>query len=83
MLGRHVERQQRRFELDRFLLVFHGGEPLLFPKRRFVALQEKLHGIEERTGCEIERGVTTNAILIDEEWTGILNAHGAKIASNE
>ena len=47
---RRLEEHIRRFELDRFLLVFHGGEPLLFPKRRFVALQEKLHGIGERTG---------------------------------
>jgi uncharacterized protein len=77
---RRLEEHIRRFELDRFLLVFHGGEPLLFPKRRFVALQEKLHGIEERTGCEIERGVTTNAILIDEEWTGILNAYGVEVS---
>jgi uncharacterized protein len=77
---RRLEEHIRRFELDRFLLVFHGGEPLLFPKRRFVALQEKLNGIEERTGCEIERGVTTNAILIDEEWTGILNAYGVEVS---
>jgi uncharacterized protein len=77
---RRLEEHIRRFELDRFLLVFHGGEPLLFPKRRFVALQEKLHGIEERTGCEIARGVTTNAILIDEEWAGILNAYGVEVS---
>jgi uncharacterized protein len=57
--------------LQSFMLVFHGGEPLLFPKRRFVALQEKLNGIEERTGCLIERGVCTNAILIDQEWAEI------------
>ena len=57
--------------LQSFMLVFHGGEPLLFPKRRFVALQEKLNGIEERTGCLIERGVCTNAILIDKEWAEI------------
>jgi uncharacterized protein len=77
---RRLEEHIRRFELDRFLLVFHGGEPLLFPKRRFVALQEKLYGIEERTGCEIERGVTTNAILIGEEWTGIFNAYDVAVS---
>src|SRR5437773_918538 len=26
--------QHRKYELDQFLLVFHGGEPLLFPKYR-------------------------------------------------
>ena len=32
-------------ELDGFLVVFHGGEPLLFPKHRFIKLQEKLNAI--------------------------------------
>lgn len=68
-LEEHID----EFGLDRFRIVFHGGEPLLFPKRRFVDLQEKLIDIEERTGCRITRGVCTNAILIDEEWTDILN----------
>lgn len=61
--------------LDEFTVVFHGGEPLLFPKRRFVKLQKKLSAIEKRTGCVIERGVSTNAILIDDEWAEILKTH--------
>jgi uncharacterized protein len=68
------------FALKEFTVVFHGGEPLLFPKRRFVALQKKLDGIEHRTGCRIERGVTTNAILVDEEWTDILKAHDVAVS---
>src|SRR6478736_7259959 len=67
-LEQHIE----EFELDQFVLIFHGGEPLLFPKHRFVELQEKLLDIEDRTGCEISRGVCTNAILIDREWADIL-----------
>src|SRR6266404_9550865 len=59
-LEQHIE----EFELDHFVLIFHGGEPLLFPKHRFVEFQEKLLDIEDRTGCEISRGVCTNAILI-------------------
>src|SRR5271165_1931386 len=59
-----LEEHIREFNLPFFLLVFHGGEPLLFPKRRFDALLKKLRDIEQRTGCVITRGVTTNAILI-------------------
>jgi uncharacterized protein len=66
-----LEEHIKQFELDTFMTVFHGGEPLLFPKRRFVALQEKLNAIEKRTRCSIQRGVTTNAILIDQEWIKI------------
>jgi uncharacterized protein len=68
---KRLEQHITEFGLDHFMIVFHGGEPLLFPKHRFVALQEKLLDIEERTGCEITRGVCTNAILIDEEWVEI------------
>lgn len=68
-LEQHID----EFGLDRFRMVFHGGEPLLFPKRRFIALLEKLIDIEERTGCFISRGICTNGILIDPEWVDILN----------
>src|SRR5215469_4218669 len=60
-----LEEHIREFNLPFFLLVFHGGEPLLFPKRRFDTFCKKLRAVEERTGCSIIRGVTTNAILVD------------------
>jgi uncharacterized protein len=68
-LEQHID----EFGLDQFRIVFHGGEPLLFPKRRFVDLMEKLIDIEERTGCFISCGVCTNGILIDDEWVDLLN----------
>src|SRR3954470_9465172 len=39
-LCRRLEEHIDAFGLDQFVLVFHGGEPLLFPKRRFAALQD-------------------------------------------
>ena len=74
-----LEEHIREFELPYFLLVFHGGEPLLFPKRRFDVLLKKLRDIEQRTGCVITRGVTTNAILIDEEWIGLFKKHEVNV----
>ncbi len=70
-----LEQHISEFGLDQFMLVFHGGEPLLFPKRRFVELQEKLLEIEDRTGCQISRGVTTNGILVDQQWCDILKRY--------
>lgn len=70
-----LEEHIRSFELEYFMVVFHGGEPLLFPKRRFITLQDKLRAIEKRTSCVIQRGVTTNAILIDREWTEIFKTY--------
>jgi uncharacterized protein len=74
-----LEQHIRKYELDQFLLVFHGGEPLLFPKYRFRDLQNKLADVERRTGCKIERGLTTNAILIDEEWISLFKAHDVSV----
>lgn len=75
-LEQHIE----AFGLERFLLIFHGGEPLLFPKRRFAKLQDALNGIEARTGCAIGRGVCTNAILVDPEWADILKRYGVDVS---
>lgn len=77
---RRLEEHIDTFGLDRFTIVFHGGEPLLFPKRRFVDLQEKLAAIEQRTGCQIGRGVCTNAMLVDEEWAEIFRTHGVDVS---
>lgn len=75
-LEQHIE----EFGLEHFILVFHGGEPLLFPKHRFIELQEKLLAIEHRTGCRIERGVCTNAILVDREWAEIFKTYGVMVS---
>jgi uncharacterized protein len=75
-----LEQHIQKFGLEQFILVFHGGEPLLFPKHRFVKLQEKLLDIEERTGCHIERGVCTNAILIDREWAEIFKSYDVMVS---
>lgn len=70
-----LEEHIREFELDQFLVVFHGGEPLLFPKHRFDAFLKKIRAIEDRTGCAIQRGVTSNGILIDEAWVRLFKEH--------
>ncbi len=75
-----LEEHIREFNLPFFLLVFHGGEPLLFPKRRFDSLLTKLRGVERRTGCNIKRGVTTNAILIDDEWIALFKKHDIEVS---
>jgi uncharacterized protein len=77
---RRLEDHIREFDLKGFSVVFHGGEPLLFPKHRFAALQQKLMAIEERTGCEIARGVSTNAMLIDEEWVALFKEYDVRVS---
>lgn len=66
--------------LEEFLIIYHGGEPLLFPKHRFITLQKKLDAIEERTGCALPRGVSTNAMLIDDQWAKILKEYNITVS---
>ena len=75
-----LEDHIREFSLPFFLLVFHGGEPLLFPKRRFDAFCKKLRGVEQRIGCAIMRGITTNAILVDDEWIALFKEHNISVS---
>lgn len=58
--------------LDHFTLLFHGGEPLLFGKSRFAVLAQSLRDVEKHTGVPLRLGMTTNAILMDQEWADLL-----------
>jgi uncharacterized protein len=75
-----LEDHLAEYGLDRFSVIFHGGEPLLFGKKRFVALGLKLRELEERSGAELVLQVTTNGVLIDAEWAEILSALRVSVA---
>jgi uncharacterized protein len=66
-LGVHI----RRHGLSSFRCIFHGGEPMLFGYRRFRRLLIELHALGRATGCEIEFSITTNAVLVTEEWASL------------
>jgi uncharacterized protein len=52
-------------------VILHGGEPLLYGKKKTRELLRLLRALEERTGCELRISVTTNGVLIDQEWAAI------------
>ena len=66
-LQQHIE----DYELDRFNIILHGGEPLLFGKKRFIHLITKIEEIGISTNCQFTFGLTTNGVLIDEDWAYI------------
>lgn len=55
-------------ELEEITLVFHGGEPLLLPKSRYLKFATKVRAIEQRSGKSVVLGITTNGTIIDAEW---------------
>lgn len=69
-----LEEHMERYNLERFNIVFHGGEPLLFGKARLIKLLYEVHVLEKKIGRRISCGITTNAVLIDDEWAEIFKA---------
>jgi uncharacterized protein len=58
----------RKYHVKNFFILFHGGEPLLFGKQRFEGFCQSLRHLEEKLGFELKLAVTTNGILVDQEW---------------
>ena len=70
-----LERHVRRYDVRRFFILFHGGEPLLFGKRRFDSLCARLRELERRTEISLRLAVTTNGVLLDDDWVRLLRDH--------
>jgi uncharacterized protein len=67
-----LEAHIRTYGLEHFSILFHGGEPLLIGKRRFVGLLDGLQRIQSKTGCGLHLSITTNGVLLDDEWAILL-----------
>jgi uncharacterized protein len=64
----------REYQVEHFSILFHGGEPLLFGKKRFKAFCSKLRDIEKELGFELKLAITSNGALIDAEWAQLFKA---------
>jgi uncharacterized protein len=74
-----LEQHVQTHRLRSFNLVFHGGEPLLFGKKRFDALCTSLRQLEQRSGCRLRLSMTTNGLLVDAEWAQLFARHDVGI----
>jgi uncharacterized protein len=61
-------------------IILHGGEPLLWGVENFKRIAEACEAISSRTGCDIPIAVTTNGVLIDDEWLDCFEAHNISVA---
>jgi uncharacterized protein len=75
-----IEQHVARYSLIDFPIVLHGGEPLLWGHENFHRFAEACEAISSRTGCEIPLAVTTNGVLIDDEWLNCFEAHDISVA---
>ena len=63
-------KSQDTIEVGKIRIVLHGGEPLMLKKKRFRGLCNVLSELQ-RAGLDSEIAMTTNAMLVDEEWIDI------------
>jgi uncharacterized protein len=59
-------------ELKSFFIIFHGGEPLLYPKEMFRFLLQTLIDLKEFE-IDVHFAMQTNGILIDQEYCKLFN----------
>jgi uncharacterized protein len=75
-----IEQHVARYSLVDFPIILHGGEPLLWGCENFHHVAEACEAISSRTGCEIPIAVTTNGVLIDDEWLNCFETHNISVA---
>jgi len=59
------------YRLKKFSIIFHGGEPLLIGKQRFIEMMVLIRTHSKKLECDFACSVTTNAVLVDKEWAQI------------
>src|SRR4051812_37419704 len=73
MLGTRIAEQSSTYGLDKFVVEFHGGEPLLLGKRRFDDLAVRLR--RASAGVQLVYKLQTNGLLMDEDWLEVFARH--------
>ena len=79
-LLQRIEEHVAKHSLIDFPIILHGGEPLLWGVENFSRIAEACEAISSRTGCDIPIAVTTNGVLIDDEWLDCFEAHNISVA---
>ncbi len=79
-LMQRIEQHVATYKLVDFPIVLHGGEPLLWGVENFHRFAQGCEEISSRTSCEIPVAVTTNGILIDDEWLDCFETRNISVA---
>lgn len=79
LLFEKLERHLANYPRTSFLIVLHGGEPLLFGKKRFRKFCESIKQLEKKTNIFLPIAMATNGILLDNEWAEILKFYQVNV----
>jgi uncharacterized protein len=75
-----LERHIIKYNIPEFNCIFHGGEPLMYHINKFEILLQRIHAIQERTGCLMLYSIATNGVLINKKWCDLFNKYNIKIS---
>jgi uncharacterized protein len=75
-----IDEHIARYALAQFPIVLHGGEPLLWGVENFHRMAAACEAISSRTGCDIPIAVTTNGVLIDDDWLDCFESRQISVA---
>ena len=64
-------------KLEKILVIFHGGEPLLFGADNLVEFAQK---IRTKVPCRVEIGVQTNGVLLKEDHLKKFDAENISVS---
>src|SRR6201995_3531551 len=79
-LLQRIEEHVVTHSLVDFPIILHGGEPLLWGIENFHRFAEACEEMSFRRRCEIPIAVTTNGVLIDDDWLDCFEAHDIPVA---
>ena len=79
-LLQRIEEHVAQHHLVEFPIILHGGEPLLWGVENFHRIASACEAISSRTGCDIPIAVTTNGVLIDDEWLDCFEGRDIAVA---
>lgn len=68
----------KKFSVETFTIILHGGEPLLMSKERFENMMDVFNSIKKEN-INVIYAIQTNGILIDDEWCDIFKKHDISV----
>ncbi len=66
--------------LDHILIVYHGGEPLLFGADNIVNLSERIRNRLSSHNCRVDFGIQTNGVLLKKEHLEKFEKHDISVS---
>jgi len=68
-----LQKHINKYKLTDITISFHGGEPMLYGKKKTIQLCEKIKNIKVNN---LTLAMQTNGTFIDQEWCDIINKYG-------